>query len=102
MTKSPQPFEVEFDTEKNGWSVKMPEGSILCHSEADAHCMASLPVVHAEASAHDLLDAEDRRKEAFCQTASRLVQLVNQYGARCLASRDVERAIMRVQDSLRT
>ena len=101
MMKSAQAFEIEFEAEKKKWLVKMPEGCIACSSETDAHCIASLPILHAEASAHNLLNAEDRRKEDFCERGKRLIQLVNQHGARCLASRDVERAIMKVEKTIR-
>ena len=100
MNGNSQSFPVEFDDAKDTWVVKMPENQVACGSEADAQCIASLPILHSEALSEDLFSADEGRRAAFRDRAKRVVQLANQYGARCVASRAVERALMRVEESL--
>jgi hypothetical protein len=100
MNENSQALPVELDDAKNSWVVKMPENDIACGSEADAKCIASLPILHAESLSESLFSADEHHRAAFRDRAKRVVQLMNQYGARCVASRDVERALIRVEESL--
>jgi len=100
MTESQQAYGFAFDEEIHGWVVKMQERCIVCSSESDARCIASLPIIHAKAADKDLFLAEERTKYAFCESGRHLVKLVNHYGLRCKATRDIERAIKRIEQRI--
>jgi hypothetical protein len=100
INQNSQAFPVEFDDARDSWVVKMPEGDVACESKADANCIASLNNLYSEALSKCLFSADEHRRIAFRDSANRVVKLVNQYGVRCKASRAVELALIRIEESL--
>lgn len=100
MNSSRDPFPVRHNEDNDHWIVTVEGKDIPCHSRDDAESISRLPNLNAEALDEDLVCADTSTKLAFLKKAKQMLALQSTYGFRCLASRDVERAVMRIKETL--
>jgi len=96
-----QRFPVCFNETAGEWVVKMPDREVTCALKSEARAIAAIPVLLREALELDLDPDDEDRSRAFVRQAKETVRVVNLYSVRCLASRDLERAVTRLEQTLK-
>ena len=95
-----QRFPVCFNEAAGEWVVKMPDRDIACALESEARAIAAIPVLREEMHTLELDPEHEDRNRAFLRQAKETVRVVNLYSVRCVASRDLERAVTRLEQEL--